>query len=102
MDLYIVKIAPKSPYHHGQLREALINATERIIARRGLEAVTLREVGKAARVTHAAPYHHFRSKGDLLAAVAERGFQQLTARMLEAKGSTPRARLFAICEAYVA
>jgi AcrR family transcriptional regulator len=92
----------KPAYHHGRLREALIDEAERIIARRGLDAVTLREVARGARVTHAAPYHHFRKKDDLLAAVAERGFDALTARMLAARGRNARVRLQAICEAYVA
>jgi AcrR family transcriptional regulator len=88
-------------YHHGQLRAALVDAAERIIAERGLDAVTLRSVSAVARVTHAAPYYHFRDKEELMAAVAQRGFEDLTRRMLEARGTSPRTRLLAICEAYV-
>jgi AcrR family transcriptional regulator len=96
------KPTPK-PYHHGNLREALLDAAQQLLAHAGLQALSLREVAKAAGVSHAAPYHHFDSLDALLAAVGERSFAQLAQRMSEAEAglASPRARLLAICEAYV-
>jgi len=89
------------PYHHGNLRAALLSAAERLLAKRGVEALTLREVAKSAKVSHGAPYHHFKGKDALLAAVAERGFAALAEDMLAVSGDTPVDRLRAIGEAYV-
>ena len=93
--------APKS-YHHGNLRESLLTAAEATLAERGVHGTTLRDVAKAAGVSHAAPYHHFGSLNDLLAAVAERGFIALGDAMQEAC-STPdtHERLLQIGQAYV-
>lgn len=90
------------PYHHGHLRDSLLEGAERILAAKGIDSLTLREVAKSAGVSHAAPYHHFASLEELLAAVAQRGFIKLTAAMQRAaEDPQPRARLLAICEAYV-
>jgi AcrR family transcriptional regulator len=75
--------ASKRPYHHGDLRRALIEAALQLIAAEGARALTLREVARRAGVTHAAPYRHFPSKDALLAAVAEEGFRGLHNAMLE-------------------
>lgn len=91
----------KRRYHHGNLREALVASAERLLEKRGAEALSLREVAKAARVSHGAPYHHFESREALLAAVGERGFDALTAAMRAARGASARERLVGICEAYV-
>jgi len=98
---------PTKPYHHGNLREALLDAAQELIAEHGAQALTLREVAKAAAVSHAAPYHHFDSLEALMAAVGERGFAMLAQRMSEAERSgtrkkAPKQRLLGICEAYVA
>jgi len=58
---------PKQPYHHGNLREALIRAAAELVSERGLEGVSLREVARRAGVSHGAPYHHFKSKEQLAA-----------------------------------
>jgi len=90
------------PYHHGNLRETLLAAADGVLARQGATGITLRDVAKAAGVSHAAPYHHFASLDEMLAAVAERGFAQLTMAMAAPAGeSDPRERLLQICEAYV-
>jgi AcrR family transcriptional regulator len=95
------KSPPKS-YHHGNLRETLLLAAEASLAERGVQGTTLRDVAKAAGVSHAAPYHHFASLNDLLAAVAERGFVALGDAM-EVTTATPdtRERLLQIAQAYV-
>jgi len=99
------KKSPKPPpkaYHHGNLRETLLMAAEATLTERGVQGTTLREVAKAAGVSHAAPYHHFASLNDLLAAVAERGFVALGDAM-ERATATPdtRERLLQIAQAYV-
>jgi AcrR family transcriptional regulator len=96
--------APAHPYHHGDLRRALLDASLRIIAEEGARALTLREVARRVGVSQAAPYHHFADKDALLAAVAEEGFVELYEAMVTARdaaGSKTMARLRAIGEGYV-
>jgi AcrR family transcriptional regulator len=77
-------MARRKPYHHGNLRPALLKAAIRLIAEVGPTAFTLREVARRAGVSHNAPYRHFRDRDDLMAAVAAEGFRELTQAMLEA------------------
>src|SRR6266436_1049724 len=72
------------PYHHGHLREVLLQAAIQLIAEVGPAAFTLREVARRAGVSHNAPYRHFPDREDLLAAVAAQGFRELDEAMLEA------------------
>ena len=69
----------KESYHHGDLPNALIDAALLILARDGAENFSLREVAKAAGVSHAAPYRHFKDKTALLEAIAIRGYGRLEA-----------------------
>ena len=88
--------AKKAPYHHGDLREALILAGRRLLEEKGLGGFTLRECARRAEVSHAAPAHHFASVDVLLAEIATLGFGELTAAMAtEGKraGADPAARL---------
>ena len=64
------------PYHHGDLRAALVDAALSLVKEGGIEALGLRAAARRAGVTHAAPYRHFEDKTDLLAAVAQNGFEQ--------------------------
>ena len=64
-------------YHHGDLKRSLIEAGEDLLSRKGVSGLSLREVAKAAGVSHSAPYRHFRDKADLLAAIAQRGFETM-------------------------
>ncbi len=83
------KKKPKG-YHHGDLRRVLIEEAARLGSREGVEALSLRRVAAAAGVSPAAPYHHFKNKSDLLAAVAEEGFRRLHGAMTRAaKGARP-------------
>ena len=95
---------PRRPYHHGNLREALLQAALRVIAELGPAAFTLREVARRAGVSHNAPYRHFRDKDALLAAVAAQGFRELTHAMRDAgeRRSKPLDRLKQSGLAYVA
>jgi AcrR family transcriptional regulator len=72
------------PYHHGNLREALLRGAIRVISEVGPAAFTLREVARRAGVSHNAPYRHFRDKDAILSAVAAEGFRELTKSMREA------------------
>jgi AcrR family transcriptional regulator len=67
----------KKSYHHGDLRAALIEAGLAIVEQAGVEALSLRAVARQAAVSHSAPYHHFATKSELLAAVAAAGFDRL-------------------------
>lgn len=90
-------------YHHGDLRHALITAALSLLTKEQNWDFSLREVARRAGVSHNAPYNHFRSKQDLLAAVAAAGFDLLRAQMQEAAAQeeTPSAALKAIGVAYV-
>lgn len=71
----------RKSYHHGDLRQALIHAAVEIIAEREQAEFTLRELARRLNVTHAATYHHFKDKEDLLAAVAQDGFIALLSHL---------------------
>jgi AcrR family transcriptional regulator len=93
----------RRPYHHGNLRAALVDAALELVEREGAEALTLRAVARAAGVSPAAPYRHFTDKRALLAAVAEEGFRLLASALRGAgdAGADPRARFRARGLAYV-
>jgi AcrR family transcriptional regulator len=76
-------MASKRPYHHGNLKAALLQAALELIAEVGPAAFTLREVARRAGISHNAPYRHFREKDELLAAVAAEGFERLAAALGE-------------------
>lgn len=71
-------------YHHGNLREALIDAALELIGAKGPAGFTIAEAARLAGVSPAAPYRHFRDAEALLAEVAVRGFDHFTARLLKA------------------
>jgi AcrR family transcriptional regulator len=99
--------AVKRGYHHGDLKNALQTAAAALIARRGAEAVSLREISQAAGVSHAAAYRHYTDKQALLADLADAGFRELTAihratlAAMAAKGGGPVEQLQACGRAYV-
>ncbi|MFO0555776.1 MAG: TetR/AcrR family transcriptional regulator [Polyangiaceae bacterium] len=91
-------------YHHGNLRRELIDAALRLFAERGDLEFTFRELARAVGVTHNAPYRHFATRDELLAAVREEGFARLAReekRALRRAGTDPKARVRALGEAYV-
>jgi AcrR family transcriptional regulator len=69
------------PYHHGDLRRALLAAALAAVAERGPADVSLRDVARRVGVSHAAPTHHFGDKPGLLTAVAEEGYRLLAAEL---------------------
>ncbi|WP_394821708.1 TetR/AcrR family transcriptional regulator [Pendulispora albinea] len=91
-------------YHHGDLRRALIDAALRTLTRHGVEELSLRALARDLGVSPRAPYRHFATKEELLAAVAVSGFRasaSFTEERLVAAGPDPLARLRAVGEAYV-
>ena len=68
-------------YHHGDLREALIQAALELIAEKGPAGFTFAEAARSAGVSSAAPYRHFRDRDQLLADVARRGFERFAAEL---------------------
>lgn len=94
--------APK-PYHHGNLSHALVMAGRRILEAFGPAALSLRAVAREAGVSPAAPYHHFKDKGELLDAVAKEGWHALGDMISEARANTtcPQETLTEIGVAYV-
>jgi AcrR family transcriptional regulator len=80
-------------YHHGNLREALIEAALILISQKGPGGFTFAEAARAAGVSPAAPYRHFRDRDALIADVAKRGFEAFTAALTRAwDGGKPSAR----------
>ncbi|MEM0955713.1 MAG: TetR/AcrR family transcriptional regulator [Pseudomonadota bacterium] len=77
----------KPAYHHGNLREALIESALAVITEDGPAAITIREVARRAGVSHAAPYRHFNDRDELLLAVVEQGFERLDDAMAAARDS---------------
>ncbi|GKQ33682.1 TetR/AcrR family transcriptional regulator [Streptomyces sp. A012304] len=72
------------PYHHGDLRRAILGAALDVIAADGPSALSLRDLARRAGVSHAAPAHHFRDRTGLLTAIAAEGFGLLAAATAEA------------------
>lgn len=68
-------------YHHGNLREALLGAALALIAEKGPGGFTFADAARLAGVSSAAPYRHFRDREELLAVVAQRGFEEFTDRL---------------------
>jgi len=92
------------PYHHGNLRQALLDAAECLLADKGLDEVSTRAVAKAVGVSHNAPYRHFPNRDALLAGLAQQGFERLIAAFQSALVgiSDPKSRLMAVSHAYMA
>jgi len=80
---------PKKPYHHGDLKNALIQAAIEILASEGAGGLSLRKAARRAGVSHAAPYAHFADKQALIAAVSTEGYRRLHARILAANARYP-------------
>ena len=93
-----------TPYHHGALRDALLEAAERVLERDGLAGLTLRAVAREAGVSHAAPTHHFDDLTGLVSELAAIGFRQFNAAMAAAGsiGGSGLEKAMARAKAYVA
>lgn len=95
---------PRKTYHHGSLREALLEVGEALIEEKGVEAFTLRECARRAGVSHGAPAYHFGDASGLLSELAAMGFEELDALMTRYRGedgSEPYRQFVATGRAYV-
>ncbi|MEU4623608.1 TetR/AcrR family transcriptional regulator [Actinoplanes sp. NPDC023801] len=93
------------PYHHGDLRSALLTLAEGTLRERGPAELSLRELAREAGVSPAAPSRHFKTKQALLDALALEGFQRLTAALdasLAQAGDTFAQRLAGLARTYLA
>lgn len=80
-------------YHHGRLKDALVDAARRLVSERGLAGFTLAEAAKLVGVTGAAPYRHFSDRNALVEELARRGFEQFGTKLRGAwDGGQPNAR----------
>jgi AcrR family transcriptional regulator len=91
------------PYHHGDLKHALVEAGIALLEEGGLPALTLRAAAARAGVSHAAPKNHFGSLHGLVTAIAAEGFRRHAAFMREGlpESAPPKARLKAAMRGYV-
>src|SRR5262245_9700737 len=71
-------------YHHGNLKEALLQAALDLIAQKGAAGFTFADAARMAGVSPAAPYRHFRDRDELLASIAQRGFEQFESALSSA------------------
>jgi AcrR family transcriptional regulator len=98
-------IVRKKPgeWHHRDLRHALLTAAAQVIEKGGVESLTMRALAARTGVSSGAPYHHFRNRDALLAALAGEGFRRLCEAMeLEALGTAgPLARLAGLGRGYI-
>ncbi|MFF9172044.1 MULTISPECIES: TetR/AcrR family transcriptional regulator [unclassified Streptomyces] len=99
----MVRMPATRPYHHGDLRAALLKSAERTLRDKGVAALSLRELARDVGVSHAAPGRHFKDKQALLDALALTGYERLI-QALRAADATERPlpeRLTSLARAYL-
>ncbi|MGW5432453.1 TetR/AcrR family transcriptional regulator [Streptomyces sp. NPDC004059] len=101
------RMSPSStnrPYHHGDLRAALLKSAERTLREKGVGALSLRELARDVGVSHAAPGRHFKDKQALIDALALDGYERLNQALraaTERPGLTFEGRMAALARAYL-
>lgn len=91
-------------YHHGDLKNALIQAGTEILSTEGVSGLSLRKVAARAGVSHSAPYAHFSDKQALIAAISTEGFRQLNQRLISISAACqaePACMLLEVAYTYV-
>ncbi|AQA06229.1 TetR family transcriptional regulator [Mycobacterium sp. MS1601] len=83
----------RATYHHGDLRAVILAEAARLIAERGAEQLSLRELAREAGVSHAAPAHHFTDRRGLFTALATQGFQKLATALADSRPDFSAAAL---------
>ncbi|BCW42275.1 hypothetical protein StoSoilB3_38100 [Arthrobacter sp. StoSoilB3] len=93
----------EQPYHHGKLREALLERAMETIEEAGVEGLSLRQLARDVNVSHGAPAKHFRDKQALIDALAMAGFESMNHRIRTAaeSGGTLQERFVSVAKAYV-
>ncbi|MFE4082514.1 TetR/AcrR family transcriptional regulator [Paenarthrobacter sp. YIM B13468] len=90
------------PYHHGKLREALLERAMETIEQAGVDGLSLRQLARDLNVSHGAPAKHFRDKQSLIDALALAGFEMMNQRIVAAgSGDDLRQRFASMANAYV-
>jgi len=92
----------KRPYHHGKLKEALLERAAVVLRESGSEELSLRDLAKSVGVSPNAPYRHFTDKNHLLAILAAGGFDDLTTRLAAVGSEGPGKRLRTAADRYFA
>jgi AcrR family transcriptional regulator len=95
---------PQRGYHHGNLRNELLDTAEAQLADTSVDEISLRALARIVGVSQTAPYRHFRDKNELLAALATRGYRKLLAELegaAAAAGDDPAAEMRAFAHSYV-
>jgi AcrR family transcriptional regulator len=93
----------RRPYHHGNLRQALLRAAEDSLEARGIQPLSLRELSRELGVSHASPQRHFATRQDLIDALAIMGFERLSSVLAKAADTPSQdvgARLTRAANAY--
>jgi len=101
--MFEMKASPR-PYHHGNLREALLRAAEKTLEGSGVQNISLRELSRELGVSHTSPRRHFADKRALLDALARRGFERFDLALSRAardRGRNFKTRLTKLARAYV-
>ncbi|WP_051798213.1 TetR/AcrR family transcriptional regulator [Streptomyces sp. NRRL S-337] len=96
--------AKEEPAPDEGLRARLVEVGVELVAREGVQALSLREIARRAGVSHGAPRRYFPTHLDLLSAIARRGFADLAARtaeVLDGNDASPRARLTSLARTYL-
>src|ERR1700754_2302681 len=83
----------RSTYHHGELLAVILGEAARLVAERGADRISLRELAREAGVSHAAPAHHFTDRRGLFTALAAQGFTLLAEALCDARGNFADAAL---------
>lgn len=96
-----VNSRPADAYHHGDLRQALVDAAFLQVEKEGPDSLSLAQLAKALRVSQPAPYKHFPDREALLATVATRGFREFTAQLQKAGDGSKGSALSRMTRAYV-
>ncbi|MDJ0858321.1 MAG: TetR/AcrR family transcriptional regulator [Dinoroseobacter sp.] len=90
------KVRAKNAYHHGDLRQQLLNATRQLVEEKGPDGFSVSEACRRAGVSTAAPYRHFSDKTDMIAALIVECMKEMTARLIEAGAAHPFGTIEAI------
>lgn len=96
--------SPKRTYHHGDLRQSLIDAACRYLRENSADTLSLRALAREIGVSQTAPYRHFESRNALFAAIATQGFEMLTADLIaasEREGDNVEEAIIAVGITYV-
>jgi AcrR family transcriptional regulator len=100
----MARMPTSRPYHHGDLRAALIRSAERTLRDKGIGALSLRELARDLGVSHAAPGRHFKDKQALIDALALDGYERMNESLTaaaEPQGQSFEERMTALARAYL-